>query len=235
MNDPVVLFLTFQFSISTQFSSIWPIGRTLSDATTLGQSRPGSNANKKVLCFPQSYSITGASSSDCLMSYPGHLLGESYPSAEMHFVYSAALANLGHLYNWDTLQYVVYRNCAHHIQISSPSLFIAVPVDLIWFVLLVMMDTKVSNYFHPAWEPVPRTTRTRTSASRLVPWVELACQGWVPTDISWTLLPHLLTLHHATLWRPTMPFQQFQNQTMKIFPHHHRIWKTLTWWWPHPS
>ena len=28
--------------------------------------------------------------SDCLVSYPGHSLGESYPTAEMQSVYSAA-------------------------------------------------------------------------------------------------------------------------------------------------
>ena len=35
-------FQAIQFSISTQFISIWPIDRTLSDATTPGQSGPGS-------------------------------------------------------------------------------------------------------------------------------------------------------------------------------------------------
>ena len=44
-----------------QFSSIWPIDRTLSGATTLGQSGPGSDGNKAVLRIPQSSSITGTS------------------------------------------------------------------------------------------------------------------------------------------------------------------------------
>ena len=52
-----------------------------------------SDGNKGVLCISQSSSITGASSSDCLVSYPGHLLGESYPSAEMQLVYSATPAD----------------------------------------------------------------------------------------------------------------------------------------------
>ena len=55
-------------------SSIWPIDRTLSGATTLGLSGPGSDGNEGVLCIPQSSRITGASPSDCLMSYPGHSL-----------------------------------------------------------------------------------------------------------------------------------------------------------------
>ena len=36
LNVKTVLFQVIQFSISTQFSSIWPIDRSLSGATTLG-------------------------------------------------------------------------------------------------------------------------------------------------------------------------------------------------------
>ena len=43
--------------------------RALSDATTPGQSGPGSNGNEGVLRIPQSPSITGTSPSDCLVSY----------------------------------------------------------------------------------------------------------------------------------------------------------------------
>ena len=78
------------FSISTQFSSIWPINITLSGATTPGQSGPGSDGNKGVLRIPQSYTITGALWSDFLVSYLGHSLGESYFSAETQSVYSTA-------------------------------------------------------------------------------------------------------------------------------------------------
>ena len=62
-----------------QFSSIWPIDRILSGATTLGQSGPVSDGNEGVLCIPQSSSITGTSPSDCLVSYPGHSLGGVTP------------------------------------------------------------------------------------------------------------------------------------------------------------
>ena len=57
-----------------QFSSIWPIDRTLSGATTPGQSGPGSNGKEGVLCIPQSSSIIGASPSHCLVSYSEHSL-----------------------------------------------------------------------------------------------------------------------------------------------------------------
>ena len=88
-----VQFHTIQFSISTQFSSIWPIDRTWSGATTPGQSGPGSNGNEGVLHIPQSSSITKASPSDCLVSYPENPLGESYPSADIQSVYSTAPAD----------------------------------------------------------------------------------------------------------------------------------------------
>ena len=44
----------------------------LSGATTSGQSGHGIDGNKGVFFIPQSSSITGASPSDSLMSYPGH-------------------------------------------------------------------------------------------------------------------------------------------------------------------
>ena len=74
-------------------SSILPIERTLSGATTLGQSGRGSDGNEGALYIPQSFSITEASPSDCVLSYPGYLLEESYPSAETQSVYSATPAD----------------------------------------------------------------------------------------------------------------------------------------------
>ena len=66
-----------------QFSSIQPIDRAISDATTPGQSGPGSDGNEGLLCIPQSSSINGTTLSDCLVSYSGHSLVGSYPSAEL--------------------------------------------------------------------------------------------------------------------------------------------------------
>ena len=74
-------------------SSIWPIDRTLSDATTTGQSGFWGDDNEGVLHISQSSSFTGVSASDCLMSYPGHSLVGSYSSAEMQSIYSAAQAD----------------------------------------------------------------------------------------------------------------------------------------------
>ena len=47
----------------TQFSSIWPIDKTLFDANSPGHSRPGSDSNEGELRIPQSSSITEASPS----------------------------------------------------------------------------------------------------------------------------------------------------------------------------
>ena len=68
-----------QFSLNTQFRSIWPIDRTLSGATTTGQSGPGSDRIEGVHRISQSSSITGASPSDCLVSYPDSRCGRLTP------------------------------------------------------------------------------------------------------------------------------------------------------------
>ena len=73
-------------------SSIWPFEKTLSGTTTLGQSGPESNGNEMIHLIPQK-SKTEASSSVRLTSYPGHLLGEFYPSAEMQLLYSTVPAD----------------------------------------------------------------------------------------------------------------------------------------------
>ena len=76
------LFQTIQFSISTQFSSIWPITRAILGTTNLGHSGSGSYGNDRVLRIPQSSSITGTSPSDSSVIF-WTLIGEgSYPFAE---------------------------------------------------------------------------------------------------------------------------------------------------------
>ena len=87
-----VQILTIQFSISMQFylTHRWDPIRCYHT----GQSEPGSNGNEGVLRISQSSCITGTSPSDCLVSYLGHSLVGSYPSAEVQSVYSPAPANL---------------------------------------------------------------------------------------------------------------------------------------------
>ena len=125
-----VLFQTIQFSISTQFSSIWPIDRTLSDATTPGQCRPGNIGNEGVLHIPQSSSITGTSPSDCLVSYiqDTHCGCGSYPSAEKQSVYSTAPADWAiHFFKTFSLalgecsQHTNYN--WYHCSLHAPQLF----------------------------------------------------------------------------------------------------------------
>ena len=90
-NFKTVLFQAIQPGLSTQFSSIWSIARTLSSAITLGQSEPGSDSSEGLLCIPQRLRITGTLPSDCLGTYPGHSLVAYYSSAEKQSVYSTAL------------------------------------------------------------------------------------------------------------------------------------------------
>ena len=75
-------------------SSNWPIDRNQFGDTTLGQSGPESDGNEEVLHIPQSSKITGASPSDCLVSYPRRLLQGGYnPSAEKQSAYSTTLVD----------------------------------------------------------------------------------------------------------------------------------------------
>ena len=84
----------FQFSINIQFSSIWPISRTRSSATTSDHGGPGSDGNEWLLHIPLSSSITGTSPSDCFVSYQDTCWqGRSYPFAVIQSVYSIAPAD----------------------------------------------------------------------------------------------------------------------------------------------
>ena len=69
-----VLFQIIQFRISTRFSSIRSMDRTLSGATTPNKSGPESDGSEGVLRVPQTSSITRTSPADCLVLYPGHPL-----------------------------------------------------------------------------------------------------------------------------------------------------------------
>ena len=73
-------------------SSTWTIYRILSDAITPSQSGPWSECDEVVLCIFQSSSISGASPSDCLMSYTRCCWG-SYSSAEMQSALSTIPAD----------------------------------------------------------------------------------------------------------------------------------------------
>ena len=98
-------------------SSIWPINRTLSSATTPDQSVPGNDGNERVLHILHSSSITRASPSDCLASYQGHLLGGSYSSAEMQSVYSTVPADW--VTRWESL--TPLQRCSQFILQSQPT------------------------------------------------------------------------------------------------------------------
>ena len=119
-----VLIQTIQFNISMQLVWFNPYIGPLSGATTPGQSGPGSNVNEGMLCIPQSSNITGTSPSDCLVSYPGHSLGESYPSAEVQLVYSTAPADGAiHRVNVKTVLFQIISVLFQIIQFSISTQF----------------------------------------------------------------------------------------------------------------
>ena len=114
---------TIQFSISMLLVLFNPKIGPLSGATTLGQSGPGSDGNEGVLHIPQSSSTAGTSPSDCLVSYPGHSLGGSYPSAEVKSVHSTAPANWAiHRVKYQTVLFQIIQfstSTQFHCQNSS--------------------------------------------------------------------------------------------------------------------
>ena len=101
--------------------SICIINRTLSGTTIVGQNGLGGDGNEEILRIPQNSSITGASPSDCLLSYAGHSLGESYLSVEMHLVYSAASAD------W-AKGYTLWESCP---SVEIQSVYSAAPGELV--------------------------------------------------------------------------------------------------------
>ena len=92
-----ILFQTIHFSISAQFSSIWTIDKTLSGATTLGQSGPESEGNKGYSTFPKALALLEPQHK-IISVISRTLIGwGSYSSAEMQSVYFTAPAD------WATL------------------------------------------------------------------------------------------------------------------------------------
>ena len=75
-------YLGHSLEVGGSYSSAVGIFYSPSRLGCLNQSGPGNDGNEGVLRIPQSSSITGASPSDCLVSYLGHSLeGGSYSSA----------------------------------------------------------------------------------------------------------------------------------------------------------
>ena len=52
-----VLFKEIQFILSAQFSSTWPVDRTLSGTTTSGQSVPVRDGKKRYYAFPRGLAL----------------------------------------------------------------------------------------------------------------------------------------------------------------------------------
>ena len=95
-------------------SSIWPIDRKISCATTPGQRRPVSDGNKGALHIHQSFCIIWDSQSDCLMPYHRHSLEcGSYPSAGMHAAYSTAPADMAVYIKW--CRYTIYTVAINNV------------------------------------------------------------------------------------------------------------------------
>ena len=111
-------------------SSIWSINdRTLSGATSLGQSGPESDGSEEVLCNSQSSSITRALPSDCFVPYPGNSLfvGGGYPFAEMQSVYSTAPSD------WTLLEikiWLYWKWYTHKLENETPKILLGFEIQM---------------------------------------------------------------------------------------------------------
>ena len=116
------------------------MNRVLSGATTSGQNKPWSVRNKRILCIPQTSSITRASPSDCFVSYSGYSMEKYYPSAEMQSVYSTASAD------WATnscvkIIYITYKYIIMELLMLNSNIFIIKGFRTIVFSLIVISTT----------------------------------------------------------------------------------------------
>ena len=87
--------------------------RAQSSATTPGQSGPGSDGNKLLLCIPQSSSITGASTSNCFMSYLRRSFGGVKLLCRDSFGVFYSPSRLGSAIFWDILGSAIFWDSAY--------------------------------------------------------------------------------------------------------------------------
>ena len=125
--------------------SIWPIDRTLLGVTTLGQNESGSDGCKGVLRIPQIFSITEASPSDCLVSYAGHSLKDSYFPARVQSVYYATPVAWATLFCVETLKIFVHPNLL--INIFHDALM-AVSQDYSFVSILTTLSLSLTIYIY---------------------------------------------------------------------------------------
>ena len=100
--------------VCSQFKCQTVLFGTLPGASSPSQSGPGSNSNEGVIHIPQNSSITGASPSDCLVSYQGEFAksvrgrGSYPPLAKMQSMYSTPPADLAEsILNYNLLSILV--------------------------------------------------------------------------------------------------------------------------------
>ena len=130
-----VLFQTIQFSISTLFSSIYPIDRAYPVLSLRPKVELEAIAIEGVLRIIQNSRITGASPSYCLMSYPGHSLGKSSPSAKRQSVYSTAPADCGSYKSSGNIEFHIATAICRHQERK-------------WTVWYTLKDTRRGTHAH---------------------------------------------------------------------------------------
>ena len=129
-----VPFLAIQFSISMQFNFIYSLHRTLSGATSLGNSGPGSDGNEGYSAFPKTPALQEPWHQIVRVISRTLVGGRSYPFAVMQLVYSmppppaywatqSITISYGLIYlsnRFVKKSFIFYRNIWYHIHIYQP-------------------------------------------------------------------------------------------------------------------
>ena len=166
------LFQAIPFCMSTQFTSIWPIERTLLGSTSPGQCGHWCDGNQGVLSITLHSCITDASSLDRLVSIQDIRGGEFLPCEEIQSVYSITPADwVVHLYGFNY---------------SNKTLII------IWFHIVIFRNIIIWTQRHEfkSW--------TRMIAFHIAlillgkVWIQLfSLQLWVNSRRDWVIQPWL--------------------------------------------
>ena len=139
--------------------------RTLSGTTTPGQSGPGSNGTEGGTPHSQSSSITGASPSDCLVSYPGHSLGRILPHRRdtVSVFYSPSQLNT-------LLKVLLSSITLGASKISSQCFFFVMRLEF------SSWNHPQSLHYHPRSKP--QCTYWSFDSRWLTIWISYDCRTW---------------------------------------------------------
>ena len=114
-----VLFQTIQFSISTQFCSIWPIDRTLLSSTTLGRVDLGSMAKKGYSAFPKAPALLDILTFKLFNVISRILVRGSCPTTVVQLEYSTIPSRVGQKLTLKNQLLTLWEECKYKVRLKN--------------------------------------------------------------------------------------------------------------------